>query len=85
MPASATPFSKPAWKRPITGPSTPPINPTLLVFVVLAAATPAKYADSLSLNVAETTFFLPSIWSSIKTKFVSGLASAAEEIASFSK
>ena len=40
--ASATPFSKPAWKRSITTPSSPPTKPTLFVFVSFAAATPAK-------------------------------------------
>ena len=31
---SATPFSKPAWKRSITAPSSPPTKPNLFDFVV---------------------------------------------------
>ena len=53
----ATPALNPASKRLITSPSIPPTNPTLFVFVVLAAATPARYDASLSMKVAEKTFF----------------------------
>ena len=38
----ATPALKPASKREITSDSIPPTKPTCLVFVVLAAATPAR-------------------------------------------
>ena len=77
---ASTPATKPASKRSITNPSCPPTKPTLLVLVVIAAATPAKNDASWSLNVNDATFG-KSITESTIAKCFSGCCSAISFIA----
>nr|WP_240144319.1 hypothetical protein [Enterococcus faecalis] len=77
--SSLTPRSKPVLNRFTTKPSSPSINPTLLVLVVFSDATPARYADSLFLNAIAATFCLPFIISSIMKNFLSGFSSTVME------
>ena len=51
-----TPYLYPYWYLTTDGAGNPPINPTLLVLLILAAITPTKYADSSSLNTTGMTF-----------------------------
>ena len=70
-----TPATKPASNLSITTPSTPPTNPTLFVWVVVAAATPARKAASSSAKFKEATFGKSTTESTIP-KYWSGYCSA---------
>src|SRR6185503_10788290 len=50
------PASYPAWKCQMSGVSTPPMKPIVPVFDVSAAAAPARYDGSESIEVRNATF-----------------------------